>query len=148
MMDLVRWNPVKEMAALHNRINRLFDDTFFRTGWSDEDVSLGAWYPAVDMYDQDGHLVIKAELPGLSKKDISIDVKDGVLTLKGERSLENEVREENYYRKERAFGKFQRSFTLPADVDPNKIKAEFKDGLLKIEVPMPEEKRPKQITIH
>jgi HSP20 family protein len=109
---------------------------------------MGMWNPAVDLYEQDDHFVIKAELPGVDKKDISIDLKDRVLTLSGERSHENEAKEENYYRRERSFGKFQRAFTLPAEVDSDKIKAEFKDGLLRIEVPKPEEQKPKQVTIH
>ena len=92
--------------------------------------------------------MIKAELPGVDKKDIKIDLKDRLLTLSGERSYDNEVKEENYYRRERSYGKFQRAFTLPADVDSEKIKAEFKDGVLEIEVPKPEEKKAKQVTVH
>jgi HSP20 family protein len=90
------------------------------------------------MYDEDDRVVIKAELPGVDKKDIAVDVKDRVLTLSGERTYDNEVKAENYYRRERAYGKFQRAFNLPADVDSDKINADFKDGLLIIEVPKPE----------
>jgi HSP20 family protein len=116
---------------------------------ADNDVmSKFNWNPAVDVYDTDNTVVIKAELPGIDKKDLSIDVNGRVLTLKGERSGDNEVKEEKYYRKERFHGKFERSFTLPDDTDPEKIQAEFKDGVLKIEVPKPEEKKPKQITVH
>lgn len=148
MMNLVRWSPLKEMTAMQNRINRMFNEPFWPVGRLDEDTGMGMWSPAVDLYEKDDHFVIKAELPGVDKKDISIDLKDRVLTLSGERSFENEVQEENYYRKERSYGKFQRAFTLPADVDSDKIKAEFKDGLLKIEVPKPEQQKPKQVTIH
>jgi len=147
-MNLVRWSPWGEMTTLQNRINRMFDDPFFRTGRMDDDVSMGRWNPAVDLYEKDDHFVIKAELPGVDKKDITIDLKDRLLTLSGERSYDNEVKEENYYRRERSYGKFQRSFTLPADVDSDKIKAEFKDGVLQVEVPKPEEKKPKNVTIH
>jgi HSP20 family protein len=136
------------MNALQNRFNHLLDDSFFRPGRSDDDLSLGTWHPVVDMYDEDDRVVIKAELPGVDKKDIAVDVKDRVLTLSGERNYDNEVKEENYYRRERAYGKFQRAFSLPADVDSDKIKADFKDGLLKIEVPKPEKQKPKNITIH
>ncbi len=147
MMNLMRWNPWREMVTLQNRFNRLLDDPFFRTERENaEDV--GTWYPAVDMFENDDSFVIKAELPGMEKKDISVDVKDRVLTLTGERNHDNEVKEKNYYRRERSYGKFQRSFMLPADVDPDKIKADFKNGLLKIEVPKPEGQTPKQITIH
>ena len=148
MMNLVRWNPWREMNALQNRFNHLFDDSFFRPSRSDDDLSLGTWHPVVDMYDEDDKVVIKAELPGMDKKDIVVDVKDRVLTLSGERTYDNEVKEENYYRRERAYGKFQLAFSLPADVDADKIKADFKDGLLKIEVPKPEEQKPKNIMVH
>jgi len=147
-MNLVRWSPWGEMTTLQNRINRMFDDPFFRTGRMDDDVSMGRWNPAVDLYEKNDHFVIKAELPGVDKKDITIDLKDRLLTLSGERSYDNEVNEENYYRRERSYGKFQRSFTLPADVDSDKIKAEFKDGVLQVEVPKPEQKKPKTVTIH
>ena len=136
------------MPTLHNRINRMFDDPFFRIARLADDDSLGRWNPAVDLYEKDDHFVIKAELPGVDKKDIAIDLKDRVLTLSGERSYENEVKEYSYYRRERSYGKFQRAFTLPADVDSDKIKAEFNDGLLQIEVPKPEEQKPKKVTIH
>jgi HSP20 family protein len=148
MMNLVRWNPSGEMTAMQNRINRMLNTPYWRADRMDDDTAMGRWNPAVDLYEKDDHFVIKAELPGVDKKDISIDLKDRVLTLSGERLFENEVTEENYYRRERSYGKFQRAFTLPADVDSDKIKAEFKDGLLQIEVPKPEQQKPKQVTIH
>ena len=148
MMNLVRWNPWREMSTLQNRINGLFDEPFFRSGHDDDGLSLGSWYPAVDMFENDDRIVIKAELPGVDKKDISVDVKDRVLTLSGERNYENEVKEENYYRRERACGKFKRTFNLPVDVDPDKVKADFKDGVLKVELPKPEAQKPKRITVH
>ncbi|MGD9286444.1 MAG: Hsp20/alpha crystallin family protein [Desulfobacterales bacterium] len=148
MMNLVRWNPYGEMTGMKNRINRMFSDPFWFSRRMDDDTNMGMWNPAVDLYEQDDHFVIKAELPGVDKKDISIDLKDRVLTLSGERSHENEAKEENYYRRERSFGKFQRAFTLPAEVDSDKIKAEFRDGLLRIEVPKPEHQKHKQVTIH
>ena len=147
MMNLVRWNPWREMATLHHRFNRLTDDPFFRTDRESAE-DMGTWYPVVDMFENDDSFVIKAELPGMGKDDIAVDVKDRVLTLKGERNYDNEVKEENYYRRERSYGKFQRAFSLPADVDSDKIKADFRDGLLKIEVPKPVVQKPKQITIH
>ena len=148
MMNLIKWNPWREMNTLQNRFNHLFADAFLQPARSDDDMSLGAWHPVVDMYDEDDKIVIKAELPGMEKKDITVDVKDRVLTISGERNFDNEVKEENYYRRERACGKFQRAFSLPADVDSDTIKADFKDGLLKIEVPKPEKQKPKQITVH
>ncbi len=148
MMNLVRWNPWREMSTLQNRINHLFNEPLFRSGQEDDELNMGSWYPAVDMFENDDKIVIKAELPGMEKKDFSVDVKERVLTLSGERSYDNEVKEENYYRRERAYGKFKRAFSLPSDVDPDKIKADFKDGVLKVEIPKPEAQKPKQITIH
>ena len=148
MMNLVKWNPWREMPTIQNRINRMFDDPFFRFGrWTDDD-STGMWNPAVDLFEKDDHFVIKAELPGVDKNDIKVDLKDRVLTVSGERNSDNEVKEENYYRRERSYGKFQRAFRLPADVDSDKIKAEFKDGVLQVEVPKPEQAKAKEVTIH
>jgi HSP20 family protein len=100
------------------------------------------------MFEKDDKVVIKAELPGLEKKDISLDLQNGVLTLKGERNYENEVKQENFYRREMSYGKFIRSFKLPVDVDADTIKAEFQNGLLTIEVPKPEQHKPKQISVN
>ena len=147
-MQLVRWTPWREMAALQNRINRIFDGSFFRENSADDDLALQHWNPVVDIYDNDDKLVIKADLPGLSKDDITIDLKNRVLTVQGERSVENEVKEENYYRRERNYGKFCRAFTMPAEVDSDQINAAFKDGVLKIDIPKPKEQRPRQIAIH
>ena len=148
MMNLVKWNPWREMPAVQGSLNRFFDDPFFRISRMVEDSEMGMWNPAVDLYEKDDHFMIKAELPGVDKNDIKIDLKDRLLTLSGERTYDNEVNEENYFRRERTYGKFQRAFTLPADVDSDKIKAEYKDGVLQIEVPKPEEKKAKQVTIH
>ena len=146
-MNLVRWNPWIEMSTLQHRINHMLNGPFFQSDGEDE-LRMGSWYPAVDMFDNGDKIVIKAELPGMDKKDISVDIEDRVLTLSGERNYDNEVKEENYYRRERASGIFKRAFNLPADVNSDKIKADFKDGVLKVEIPKPEEKKPKQITVH
>ena len=147
-MTLVRWSPWREMVTLQDRFNRFFDDSYTSAGYGDSEVEMTSWHPMVDIYDKEEKIVIKAELPGLDKKDISIDFKDRVLTLKGERAYDNETKDEKYYRRERAYGKFQRSFTLPDGLDPEKIKADYKDGLLSVEIPKSEKEKPKQITIH
>lgn len=147
-MNIVRWNPIGEMYSARNHINKLFEDFFYPMGRGESDSGLWSWNPVADTYDRDDHFVIKAELPGVDKKDIVIDVKDGVLTLKGERVYDNEVTDDKYYRKERSYGKFERSFALPVNVDADKIKAEYKDGVLEIEIPKPEEHKPKKIMIH
>jgi HSP20 family protein len=126
----------------------MFDNAFTPTLKEDEALSMWNWKPAVDIYDNDRNIVIKAELPGMEKKDIILQVNGRVLTLKGEHSSENEVKEDKYHRRERSYGKFERVFTLPLEVDPDKITADYKDGVLKIDIPKPEEQKPKQITVH
>ncbi len=147
-MNIVRWTPLRDMTRFHNPFNRFFDDDFFMPSQENDELAMTSWNPVVDIYDNDNTIIIKAELPGMNKKDIVIDLKDRVLTLKGERSFENEAKDENYYKRERCFGKFHRAFTLPAGLKADKIKADFKDGVLKIDIPKPEEEKPKQITIH
>lgn len=147
-MQLVKWNPRKDFFSLHHHINSMFDDFFYPTARQNFHSSLTEWNPIVDIYESDDQIVIKADLPGIEKKDIHIDVKDHVLTIRGERTSENEVKKHNFFCRERALGRFERSFTLPSKVDAEKIKAGYKDGVLKIEVPKPEEQKPKQIAVH
>ena len=147
-MELIRWNPMRDMFSFRHQMNHLFDDVFGSVVRGDSGLSMWNRYPTVDIYDNDENIIIKAELPGIDKKDIVIDVKDGVLTLKGERSSDKEVKEENFYRKESFSGTFQRVFTLPMEVESEKIKAEYKDGILKIEVPKPEAEKPKEVAIN
>ena len=147
-MQLVKWNPTRDVFGLHKNMNNLFDDFFYPSRKISTDEGLWNWNPAVDIYEEDGNIVVKAEIPGVSKESINVDVKDRVLTLKGERSEDKEVKEERFFRRERTYGSFQRAFTLPADVNTEEIKAEYKDGVLKVTVPKPEAQKPKQITIH
>jgi HSP20 family protein len=147
-MTIVRWDPFRNMATLQDRINRVFDEAVNRSKDYDDEVSTCNWRPVVDIYDSEKAIIINAELPGVTRENITLDVKENALTLKGERKAEEEVQKENYYRMERCFGTFERAFTLPSAVDPGKITANFKDGILRIEIPKPEEKRPKQISIN
>jgi len=147
-MQLVRWNPRNALFNFQSGMKPLFDDFFLPALRNTECAGIWEWNPVVDIYENDSHIVLKAELPGVDKKDIHIDVKDRVLTVKGERSADNEVKEDNYYRRERSFGGFERTFTLPADVNPDSIKADYKDGILKLEIPKPEQHKPKRIMIH
>jgi HSP20 family protein len=147
-MNLVRWNPWNDMWTLRNRFNRFFDEAMIPAGNGDDSLSLADWNPVVDIYDNEDSVVINAELPGIEKDKITVDVKGRVLTLCGERSDEKEVRQDSYYRRERSFGRFERSFTLPAHVETEKITADYKDGILKIHVPKPEAVKPKQITVN
>ena len=147
-MELVRWKPESEMFSLQHTMNDLFDDFFFPMGAGETTRRAWGWNPKVDIYEESDHIVLTAELPGVDKKDIEVDVKNGVLTLKGERLVDNEVNEKNYHRKERSFGRFERSFKLQGDVDTAKITADYKDGILKVSIPNPEETKPKQISVH
>lgn len=147
-MELMRWNPSKELFTPRNRMRGLFDEFFYPLFKEDSPRSVWGWSPTVDVYEEGDRLVFKAELPGVDKKDIEVTVKDSVLTLKGERSVDKEVKEKDYYRRERSFGKFERSFNLPADVGAESIEADYKDGILKVSVAKPKELKTKQITVH
>ncbi len=147
-MAIVRWwDPLRDLSSIQEKMNQLFEDTLSRTRGREEGLSAGMWTPAVDIYETGESVVVKAELPGLTREQVGIEVKDGVLTLKGERKVEKEVKEENYHRVERAYGTFQRSFSLPASVDQEKISATLKEGVLEVTLPKKEQAKPKQITV-
>ena len=146
-MTLIKWDPFRDVETLQNRINRMFEDSFGRTQAPDDEMNLCAWRPPVDIYETENGIVLAAELPGVGKEDISVEVKDNILTLKGERTANPNIKGKKFYRHERCYGTFQRSFTLQHDIQPNLIKATFKDGVLEIEIPKPEEEQPKQITV-
>jgi HSP20 family protein len=146
-MQLVRFNPNRQLASYRRHMDSLFDEFFGDFFDRQRGELTQGWNPKVDVFEEEDKIVMKAELPGVDKDKIAIDVDGRVLTLKGERNSETEVKEENYYRKERSFGRFQRSFTLPLETDSEKIKAEYKDGVLQLNIPKPESQKPKQITI-
>jgi HSP20 family protein len=123
-------------------VDRLFD-AFFGQG----DRETRRWVPPVDLVEAEDHFVLKADLPGLSQDDVAIEVQDGTLTISGERKAEHEQRERGWYRIERSFGSFSRSLTLPEGVNPDGINAEFKDGVLEVQIPKPEERKPRRIQI-
>jgi HSP20 family protein len=127
-------------------MNRLFDDTG-RGMRGDEPAATTTWSPAVDIFETEGEIVVKAELPGMDRKDITLNLEKNVLTLRGERRFEKETKEENYHRIERSYGSFSRAFSIPAIVDDEKIRADYKDGVLKIALPKKEQAKPKQIRI-
>jgi HSP20 family protein len=145
-MALVKWNPLfADLAATRERFSRLFgrDDI-----WDTEGVTTGGeWIPTVDIIENDHALTVKAELPGIEAKDVAVTIDNNVLTLRGERRLEKEVKKENYHRMERAYGGFARSFVLPAFVDADKVKAEFKNGLLTITVPRRENAKTRAVDV-
>jgi len=145
-MTLTKWNPLfADLATTRERFNRLLgrDDL-----WETEGVTTGGeWLPTVDIAENDHVLTVKAELPGLEAKDVAVTIDNNVLTLKGERRLEKEVKKENYHRLERAYGTFARSFALPAFVDAEKVRAEFKNGLLTITIPKRENAKTKAVEV-
>ncbi|HVO11522.1 MAG TPA: Hsp20/alpha crystallin family protein [Vicinamibacteria bacterium] len=147
-MAIVRWEPFRDLVSIQDRMNRIFDDAFRGARQGDDDWALGGtWAPPVDIYEHDGNLVLKAELPGIDPKDVDVRVENNVLSLRGERRFDQEVKRESCHRVERAYGTFSRSFTLPNVVDTGNIKAEFKDGVLRVTMPKREEAKPKQIQI-
>jgi HSP20 family protein len=150
-MAIVRWEPFRDLLSLQERMNRLFDESYRggRGTASADDWALGgSWAPAVDIYEQDGNIVMKAELPGVDPKDVDVRLENSTLTLRGERKLDKEVKQDSYHRVERSYGAFSRSFTLPTVVDQGSIKAEYKDGVLKLTLPKREEAKPRQIQIN
>ena len=148
-MAIVRWEPFRDLVAVQDRMNRIFDDAFRGTprGNDDEWALGGSWAPSVDIFEHEGNLVLKAELPGVDPKDVDVRVENNVLTLRGERKFENEVKRESYHRVERSYGSFSRSFTLPSVVNTERIEANYKDGVLRVMLPKREEAKPKQISI-
>ena len=138
-MAIIRWDPFREMTSLQSQVNRLADSL-----WSGRQES---WVPAVDVFDRQDAVVLKAELPGMKVDDIQIELDDNVLTLKGERVFEEKVDEERYYRVERRHGTFQRSLALPQGAKADEIQATYEDGILKVTVPKAEAVRPKRVEI-
>jgi HSP20 family protein len=149
-MTMVRWEPFhNNLGSIQDRMNRIFDETFRgqRAGSEDDWALGGHWAPSVDIFERDGSIVLKAELPGINADDVDIRVENNTLTLRGERKFESDIKRESCHRVERAYGTFSRSFTLPNVVDTEKIKADYKDGVLQVTLPQKEEAKPKQITI-
>jgi len=146
-MAIVKWDPFRDMITLRDRMDRLFEDSLNRFRGGEGDMAQSTWSPAVDIYETPKNIIIKAEIPGVNKKDISIELKNDSLYLKGDRKLEKESKEENYHRMERSYGSFRRVFSLPTSVDQDKIKAKFNNGVLQISIPKLEEEIDKAVNI-
>jgi HSP20 family protein len=144
-MAIIRWDPYRDLMTLQERMNRMFDESY-RSRGGEESLSTRAWAPAVDIYETKEALVVKAELPEVKKDDIDVKIDNGILTIQGERKCE-EVKDEQVHRRECQYGFFSRSFSLPTTVDPNKINANYKDGVLTVSIPRKEETKPRQIEI-
>jgi HSP20 family protein len=146
-MNIIRYDPFRELASLQSRLNRAFDTTLSGPARNEEELLTGAWAPPVDILETKEKTVLKAELPGFDEDQIHLHFEDGILSLEGERKFEKENAEENYHRVERSYGRFVRSFTIPSNVDNEKITAAFHNGILTVELPKREETKPKQIKI-
>jgi HSP20 family protein len=147
-MALARWTPTGNLTSFQHEMNRMFND-FFRGGTGEEAGSgLGAWTPPVDTYETDDALVIQVDLPGVSKDDVSVDVHQNTLTLRGQRKPDVGVPQDRYHRVERTYGTFQRTFVLPTTVDQEKVQATFKDGVLELHLPRSAAAKPRRIAIH
>jgi HSP20 family protein len=147
MTSIIRWDPFKEMTLLQDRMNRLFEETSGRNRRGDEDYISASWIPNVDVRETKNSLELQAELAGIDPKDVDVSVENGVLTVKGFRRFEKATEGETYHRVERSFGSFERSFTLPTNVDPEKINAVYRHGVLHLSLPKKEEAKPKAISI-
>lgn len=147
-MTLVRWNPWGELESVQSEMNRMFGNLFTRSALESPETP-GAWYPSVDVSEDEQAIHLQAELPGMNRDEIELEMKEGILTIRGEKHFEKEEggKERKYHRIERSYGTFVRQMSLPANVKEDQVKAHFKDGVLNITIPKAEESKPKRIQI-
>ena len=145
MTVLTRWDPFRELNVLQDRMNRLFQDFAPR---GEQDLTTGNFVPPVDIYEDEHSVTLKVEVPGLDPKDVDVQVENNTLTIKGERKFEKEEKEENFHRIERRYGSFIRSFALPTTVDTDNVKADYENGVLKVQLAKRAEANPKQIKVN
>ena len=131
----INWDPFKDLVSLQQRMNVLFEDTLARSRGYGNSLPTGTWSPAVDIFETEDTVIIQAELPGVSRETISVEVKDNTLSIRGERRFDKRAHQENVHRMERSYGPFQRSFTLPNTVHHDEIQARFQEGILEIIIP-------------
>ncbi len=141
---LTSWDPFREMVSLRDELDRLFDSVFGRLPRERGETY---WAPPVDIEETEDAIIVRAELPGMNKDDIKVSLSGDTLTIAGERKMESEKKGKTYYRIERAYGKFQRTVTLPAEVESDKAKASYKAGVLELVFPKSEKSKAKEITI-
>lgn len=142
MATLTRWDPFRDLFTMQDRMNRLFQDM-----GREESITTGAFIPPVDIYEDEQHIVLKMEVPGVEEKDIDIRLENSTLMVRGERKFEQEEKEENFHRVERRYGSFTRQFTLPNTVDTNDVQADLHNGVLKLRLAKRAEAKPKQIKV-
>ncbi len=149
MESMIRWQPFRELTSIQDRMNRLFDEFVGRRApFTAETEESWGFAPPVDIYEDTHKLIFKVEIPGMEEKDLKVEIEDNTLTVRGERKMEKEIKEEHFRHKERHYGAFSRSFTLPASVDAEKIEANYVNGVLAIELPKRAEAKPKQIKVN
>lgn len=146
-MALVRWDPFRELEEVSDRLNRVFARPATRATNGKETMIVADWAPSVDISETESEYQIKAEIPDVKKEDVKVTLEDGVLTIQGERKHETEEKGKKYHRIERSYGSFVRTFSLPDVIDDNKVKAEFKDGVLNLHLPKSEKAKPKAIEV-
>jgi len=145
--NLTRWDPFRELDELHNRLGTLFGRTPAGKDGTKETMTLAEWAPLVDIIEDEKEYLIKAELPEIKKEDVRVRVENGVLTISGDRTYEKEDKGRKYHRIERAYGSFERTFTVPDDADATKVNAEFKDGVLRVHLAKDEKAKPRAVEV-
>jgi HSP20 family protein len=146
-MAITRWDTYRDVLALQNRMNSLFQD-FSRSGNGESELATAGFVPPVDIFEDENKLVLKIEIPGIRQEDIDVRLENNTLTVKGERGFQSEGKEENFHRVERRYGSFYRAFTLPNTIDQNTIKADYEAGVLKVELHKRAETKPRQVKIN
>ena len=144
-MAIVKYNPFRDLRTMQDQMSRLLDQAWSRE--SGEELREGLWQPAVDIYEDETSVVIKAEVPGIDQNEIEVRIEDNTLTLRGERKHDTTIQKENYHRVERYYGSFQRSFALPHTIDQGNVQATCEKGILTVTLPKREETKPKQIKV-
>jgi HSP20 family protein len=145
MTTIARLEPFRGFSALHDQVNRIFNESVRTQG---DGSALTAWAPSVDIYETPNELVVKADLPEVDEKDIDVHIENNLLTIRGERKFDKSVQEDNYLRIERTYGTFSRSFSLPNTVNAESIRAEYKNGVLTVNLPKREESKPRQVKVN
>jgi HSP20 family protein len=146
-MNLIKWDPLRELEDVSNRLNRFFGRSLPAAS-SQDMLAMADWTPSVDITETDTAYVVKGEIPGVNKADVKVTVEDGMLTIKGERKMEKEEKGKKFHRIERSYGSFMRSFRLPGDIDESKIKADFKDGMINVTLPKSEKAKAKSKAVN
>lgn len=146
-MNIVKWDPFKELEEVSNRLNRIFRRSHDRSGSDQESLTVADWSPSTDITETEDAYLIKAEIPGVKKEDVKVTIQNGMLTIQGERKMEKEEKGKKFHRVECSYGSFLRSFRVPDDVDESSVNAEFRDGMLNVRLTKSVKARPESINV-